>query len=128
MKTVVPTKITLQKARDALQLNYGDEASYSLNAELLRVCSPSAEVQGHGPGQKRVPLDKQDVLISNVEAQGNYALRLIFSDGHDSGIYSWAFLHELCLHSERYWQQYLQDAEQERARQAGTSTVKWIQP
>ncbi|WP_370979932.1 gamma-butyrobetaine hydroxylase-like domain-containing protein [Agaribacterium sp. ZY112] len=119
-----PTKLTLHSKRAELELSYGAE-SYCLSAELLRVLSPSAEVQGHGPGQKKVPLDKHEVNISDIERQGNYALRLIFDDGHDSGIYSWAYLRKLCLEQEPLWRDYLVEAEERRQELSGVQVIKF---
>lgn len=120
-----PKKITLNKERAELDLQFGDTL-YTLGAEFLRVHSPSAEVQGHGPGQKVTPLDKQDVAITDIEAQGNYAIRLIFSDGHDSGIYTWPYLFELCTNQAALWATYLEEAEQARAALRDTNPVKWV--
>jgi len=82
-------------------------ATYELPAELLRVESPSAEVRGHGPGEKRLVSGKQDVTITGIAPQGNYAVRLQFSDGHNTGIYSWDFLRELGDSQQKIWQSYL---------------------
>ena len=75
-----------------------------MSCELLRVFSPSAEVRGHGPGQEILPIGKENVAIEDVEAVGNYAVKLVFDDGHDSGIYTWGFLHDLGSKQEEYWQ------------------------
>jgi DUF971 family protein len=123
---MTPQKIQLHKKSAELALEYKD-ASYRLSAEFLRVHSPSAEVQGHGPDQKVVPLDKQDVNISNLEAQGNYAIKLFFDDGHDSGIYSWGYLRELAENKDQLWQTYLEEAKLEREKQSGESVVKWVE-
>lgn len=98
-----------------LDLEYPDQ-SFSLGAEYLRVHSPSAEVRGHGPGQEVLQHGKKDILIEAVEPVGNYALKLVFSDGHDSGIYSWEYLHELGLMREQYWARYLNRLEAEGLR------------
>ena len=82
-------------------------STFDLSCELLRVYSPSAEVRGHGPGQEILQIGKENVAIEDVEAVGNYAVKLVFDDGHDSGIYTWEFLHDLGSKQEQYWQSYL---------------------
>lgn len=103
---MTPTAIKLHRLSQTLEVAFGD-LSFSLPAEYLRVHSPSAEVRGHGPGQAVLPYGKRDVAIIDVLAQGNYAIKLRFSDGHDSGIYTWAYLYELGHHHLIYWQTYL---------------------
>jgi len=98
-----PTKIQLHRKSGELEVHWGDD-HYTLSAEFLRVHSPSAEVQGHGPGQKTLPLDKHNVQITGIEAQGNYAIKLEFDDGHDSGIYNWPYLFELGRNKEKVWE------------------------
>ena len=93
-KDIWPVEIRCNLARDRLTVRFEDAGDVELSAELLRVESPSAEVQGHGPGQKRTPLGKQDVTITKIIPVGSYAVRLVFSDGHDTGIYSWALLYD----------------------------------
>lgn len=88
-----PEEIALNTARDALTVTWDDGSSHTLSAELLRVESPSAEVQGHGEGQKTTPGGKRGVTISGVTPVGHYAVRIQFSDGHDSGLYSWEILY-----------------------------------
>ena len=94
-----------------LELVYDDGAGYSLPAEYLRVYSPSAEVQGHGPGQRTLQDGKREVKIANLEPQGNYAIKIIFSDGHDSGVYSWKYLYHLGENEKELWQSYLDELE-----------------
>ncbi len=89
-----PTELRLKTGRQTLQVTFDDGLSADLPAELLRVYSPSAEVQGHGPGQRQLVLGKQDVQIRSIERVGSYAVRLIFDDGHDTGFYTWAYLEE----------------------------------
>ncbi|MBL6841231.1 MAG: DUF971 domain-containing protein, partial [Pelagibacterales bacterium] len=84
-----------------------DGAQFSLSAELLRVESPSAEVQGHGAGQKTTPAGKQDILISSIEPVGNYAIRLGFSDGHNTGLFSWSLLYDYALRQDQLMADYL---------------------
>ena len=88
-------------------LGYENEGEFELSCELLRVYSPSAEVRGHGPGQEVLQTDKENVNITAVEPVGHYAVRLVFDDGHDSGIYSWDYLYDLARNREAYWQRYL---------------------
>src|SRR5260221_14183945 len=90
-----PTEIRLLKDRRSLQVTFEDGAAFNLSAELLRVTSPSAEVQGHSESQRKTIGGKRNVTILSVEPVGNYAVRLAFDDTHDTGIYSWTFLREL---------------------------------
>lgn len=92
---MTPRELVYSRSKRSLTVVPDDGAPFSLPATLLRVESPSAEVQGHGPGQKRTVTGKENVGIERMEPVGNYAVRLIFDDGHDSGIYSWAYLAEL---------------------------------
>jgi DUF971 family protein len=105
--TPVPTGIVVHGASRLLELQYADGSSYRLPFEYLRVYSPSAEVRGHGPGQETLQTGKRDVRIVSVEPVGNYALQPTFSDGHNSGIYSWDLLYDLATHQAEYWQAYL---------------------
>ena len=105
----VATEIRLNKAERLLHVEFDDGARFSLPAEYLRVESPSAEVQGHSPHQKQIVPGKRDVAIIGVEPVGNYAVRLVFDDLHDTGIYSWAFLRDLGQNAERRFQDYLDD-------------------
>jgi DUF971 family protein len=102
-----PVGIELHTRSAELELRYSDGASYALSCELLRVYSPSAEVKGHGPGQETLQTGKQNVAISAIKPVGNYALQLVFDDGHDTGIYSWDYLYRLCLEQGPRWQNYL---------------------
>jgi DUF971 family protein len=104
--TPIPTEITLDKKRRVLVLGYGD-ITHELSFELLRVYSPSAEVRGHGPGQEVLQVGKRNVDITELEPVGMYAIRPTFSDGHNSGIYSWDYLHKLCISKEESWSDYL---------------------
>ena len=106
-KAVTPQTINIHRKSAILELDYADGSSHRLTAEFLRVHSPSAEVKGHGPGQAVLQDGKQDVQFLDVEPQGNYAIRIIFSDGHDSGIYSWDYLHQLATRKDELWQAYL---------------------
>ena len=102
-----PTQINLHKLSRVLELTFEDGSQFELPAEYLRVYSPSAEVQGHGPGQEVLQIGKQDVGIDNIEPIGHYAIKLVFDDNHDSGIYSWSYLHELGVTYDERWQDYL---------------------
>lgn len=107
MNTPTPTGITLHRASHVLEVAFDDGETFRLPAEYLRVHSPSAEVQGHGPGQRTLVGGKRDVNIDAVEPVGNYAVLLRFSDGHATGLFSWEVLHELGREQERNWQIYL---------------------
>ena len=104
---MIPVDIRLHQASRMLELVYSATERYALSCEYLRVSSPSAEVRGHGPGQEVLQTGKRMVGISAIEPIGNYALQFTFTDGHDSGIYSWAYLHELCLEQDQLWEAYL---------------------
>jgi DUF971 family protein len=104
-----PVEIRLVKDRRALNVAFDDGQTFSLPAELLRVTSPSAEVQGHSESQRKTIGGKRNVTILSVDPVGNYAVRIGFDDMHSTGIYSWAFLRELGLNAERRFQDYLDD-------------------
>ena len=103
-----PTELRLRKQSRVLDVAFGESDRYSLPFEYLRVHSPSAEVQGHGPGQETLVLGKQQVLITAVEPVGQYAVRLVFDDGHDTGLYTWKYLRELGVEHAAKWAAYLQ--------------------
>ncbi len=111
-----PVSVQLKKKSGVLVLAYNDGSVYELSAEFLRVFSPSAEVRGHGKGQAVLQTGKSKVGIVDMESIGNYAVRFTFDDKHDSGIYSWNYLHELCAQKEVMWETYL-----EKLRAAGAS-------
>jgi len=111
-----PTEITLHKQSRVLDIAFDDGSRFELPCEYLRVYSPSAEVRGHGPGQEVLQTGKKEVGIEAIEPVGVYALKLVFSDGHDTGIYSWEYLHELGAKRESNWRTYLA-----RLAQAGKS-------
>jgi DUF971 family protein len=102
-----PTELRLNPAHDTLTVAFDTGARFELAAEYLRVESPSAEVRGHGAGPKTIVTGKQDVKINGLEPVGNYAVRIGFDDGHDSGLYSWAYLHKLGAEKDRIWAEYL---------------------
>jgi DUF971 family protein len=104
---MTPTEIKLRKASRLLAVAYDDGAVFELPFEYLRVHSPSAEVRGHGPGQERLQVGKENVILERVEPVGHYAVRLVFDDGHDSGLYTWAYLRELGEQQATKWQSYL---------------------
>ena len=114
--TPLPTEIKLHQASRVLELVFADGRSFRRPYEFLRVYSPSAEVRGHGPGQETLQTGKRDVTITDVEPVGHYALRPTFSDGHESGIYSWDYLYDLASRQDELWQRYL-----ERLAKAGAS-------
>ena len=102
-----PTAIKLRTKSRVLEIAFDDGANFQLPFEYLRVYSPSAEVRGHGPGQETLQLGKHEVGVSKVEPVGNYAVRLVFDDGHDTGLYTWAYLHELGRDREQKWAHYM---------------------
>ncbi|WP_339338917.1 DUF971 domain-containing protein [uncultured Oceanicoccus sp.] len=124
MNTTCPTPsdIKLHTQSRLLELIYSDGERYELSCEYLRVYSPSAEVKGHGPEQEVLQIGKINVSINAIEPVGNYALQLVFSDGHNSGIYSWDYLYQLATHKAAWWQDYLQ-----RLNNAGASRDPNIQ-
>jgi len=103
----IPTEITLHQSSRVLEVAFSDGRVFQLPCELLRVYSPSAEVRGHGPGQEVLQVGKRDVQITAIEPVGTYAVKLVFSDGHDTGLYSWDTLYELGRDREQLWQRYL---------------------
>jgi DUF971 family protein len=116
MAEPVPTTIRLRTRSRLLEVAFDDGARFELPFEYLRVYSPSAEVKGHGPGQGALVTGKENVGVSAVEPIGQYAVKLVFDDGHDTGLYSWKYLYELGRERERKWAQY-----QARVRAAGVT-------
>jgi len=110
--TPVPTEIKLHQATRVMELSFADGTAFRLPYEFLRVYSPSAEVRGHGPGQETLQVGKRDVTIAELEAVGHYAVRPKFSDGHESGIYSWDYLYDLGARQAQLWAQSLLRLEQ----------------
>jgi len=104
----MPSRVVLRESKDALMLTYSDGQEYTLPTEYLRVYSPSAEVRGHGEGNETLQFGKRLVTINALEKAGNYALQIVFSDGHDSGIYSWDYLQALAEGYEDRWATYLE--------------------
>jgi DUF971 family protein len=114
-KAPLPQNIIVHQQSKVLELAY-ENKTYQLPFEFLRVWSPSAEVRGHGVGQETLQTGKRDVLINTIEQVGHYAIKPVFSDGHDSGIFSWDYLYDMCINQEEMWQDYL-----DRMEQAGAS-------
>jgi DUF971 family protein len=106
-----PVEIRLKQAEKMLEVDFDDGARFRFPAELLRVESPSAEVMGHGPGQKTIVAGRSQVGIMAVEPVGNYAVRIKFDDMHDTGIFSWRYLYELGLNQQKVWAEYLRALE-----------------
>ncbi len=103
----MPTEITVRSASRILEIVFNDGRCFRFPFEFLRVFSPSAEVRGHGPGQERLQVGKRDVTITSLDTVGHYALQPLFSDGHDTGLYSWDYLYELGIHQDARWEDYL---------------------
>lgn len=122
--TPTPTSITVHRKAKQLELRFDDGQVFQLPFEFLRVYSPSAEVRGHGPGQEVLQQGKRDIDVLALEPVGNYAIRPRFSDGHDSGLYSWDYLYMLGSQHETLWAEYLQRLEDEN----GTRDPEQIAP
>jgi DUF971 family protein len=105
--TVRPTEIKLHQKSRVLEVSFDDGSHFNLPCEYLRVYSPSAEVRGHGPGQEVLQIGKEGVNITAIEPVGSYAVTLHFDDGHNTGIYSWEYLHDLGVNQEQNWQRFL---------------------
>jgi len=114
--TPQPTSITVRQQSRVLEVDFSDGQSFRIPFELMRVYSPSAEVQGHGPGQEVLQTGKREVSLTALEPIGNYAVQPTFSDGHDTGIFSWDYLHFLGSQQSELWQKY-----ESRLREAGIS-------
>ncbi len=115
-----PTEIKLHQKSRVLEISFADGKTFQLPCEFLRIYSPSAEVRGHGPGQETLQVGKKNVEITHIEPVGSYAIQLKFSDGHDTGLYSWDILYDYGLQQEQLWQHYLKRLEEAGAsREAG---------
>jgi DUF971 family protein len=126
---MVPTKIKLHKEDGSLSLEYSNGNHFTLTGEYLRIHSPSAEVRGHGKGQEVLQHGKKDIKITGLEPSGNYALQLTFSDGHDTGIYSWDYLYDLATNHNKHWQNYLTALhEAGKQREANVQVVQLVDP
>ena len=125
-----PTKIKLHKSSNTLELSYAEsagEVNYTLSAEYLRISSPSAEVRGHSPDQAVLQVGKSRVKLVGLEAVGYYAVKLEFDDGHDSGLYTWNYLHDLSINEAQYWADYLQQLNlTKQSRDPHTSVVQFV--
>jgi DUF971 family protein len=106
LEAPAPTAVTVHQQSRVLEVGFADGASFRIPFELMRVYSPSAEVQGHGPGQEVLQTGKREVLITDIAAVGHYAIQPRFSDGHESGIFSWGYLYHLGSRQTELWQQY----------------------
>ncbi|MGI9283499.1 MAG: gamma-butyrobetaine hydroxylase-like domain-containing protein [Endozoicomonas sp.] len=106
MQRKIPEALNLHKQSQLLELKYGAEEAYQLSSEMLRVHSPSAEVRGHG--KPVLQTGKKQVQVTSIEMVGHYAIKIHFNDGHDSGIYDWGYLYDLCRNQEKYWETYLE--------------------
>ena len=104
---IYPLEIKLHQASKLLEIKFNNLTECMLSSEFLRVHSPSAEVRGHGPGQETLQVHKENVAIENIEPVGQYAIKLIFSDGHNTGIYTWDYLYELAATYDVLWEEYL---------------------
>ncbi|MEM8845424.1 MAG: DUF971 domain-containing protein [Pseudomonadota bacterium] len=111
MAKVTPTEIQLHQKSRILEIAFDDGERFELSCEYLRVYSPSAEVMGHGPGQEVLQIGKEDVNITAIEPVGNYAVKLVFDDNHNSGLYSWEHLYNLGKNHEEKWKDYLERLE-----------------
>jgi len=107
MTPAIPKQVKIKMGSGCLELTYEGEPAYELSFEFLRVFSPSAEVRGHGEGNEVLQFGKKLVTIKQIEPVGNYAIKITFSDHHDSGLYSWPLLYQFCQEKEQLWQQYL---------------------
>jgi DUF971 family protein len=108
MEKHYPTNIELRKKSRRLIVTFDTEEIFDFSAEFLRVYSPSADVKGHSPGQAVLQVGKEDATIEDVEPIGNYAVRLIFGDGHDTGLYTWDYLYEMGVQKKEYWGNYIE--------------------
>jgi len=118
-----PRQIVYHKRSRTLEVRFDEATTYQIPAELLRVYSPSAEVRGHAPSQRRLETGKKRVGIKAVEPVGNYAIRIVFDDGHDSGLYGWALLESLGRDQESYWGEYLAELKAANASRLPTIPV-----
>jgi DUF971 family protein len=118
MSDISPTEIKLRRRSRVLEVSFADGSRFELPFEYLRVHSPSAEVRGHGAGEGVLVLGKENVVVTAVEPVGQYAVKLVFDDGHDTGLYTWNYLHQLGSQREQMWSEYCARVER-AARDAG---------
>lgn len=111
-ETPWPTEVRLSKSKDELTVKFDNGTDFALPAEMLRVMSPSAEVQGHSPAERKTVPGKRSVKINELNPVGNYALKILFDDGHSTGIYSWTYLHTLGTEKEKRWAEYLAELDE----------------
>ena len=123
-----PTEIRLHRKSRLLEIEFDNEKKFSFSCEFLRVYSPSAEVRGHGSGQEVLQVGKKNVNIERIESIGQYAVRLVFTDGHDSGLYSWDYLYELGIRQTELWQAYLHRLEVANASREGGHSIFTLHP
>jgi len=122
-----PKRVVVSELKDSLTIEYKNQASFTLSAEYLRVFSPSAEVRGHGQGQEVLQFGKRDVKIASLVQSGNYAVQIIFSDGHDSGIYSWDYLFDLGSNHSQNWAEYIERLHKaDHSRDADSQVIKLL--
>ena len=125
----IPEIIKINKRRDAISLKFADSDAVQISAELLRVMSPSAEVRGHKSNEAKLQIGKRNVVIKGIQKTGNYALRINFDDGHDSGLYSWDYLYDLAINQAIYWSQYLKSLHKAgQSRDPETRVIKMFDP
>ncbi len=124
MSSPVPSEITYHRNSRVLEITFSTGDRYEFGAEYLRVYSPSAEVRGHGLGQEVLQIGKENVSIDRIEPVGNYAVRLCFDDGHDTGLYSWEELYRLGCEKERLWREYLNGLEASGHKRSGPDSPK----
>jgi len=119
----IPTEIKLHQQSRVMEVAFNDDSRFNLPYEYLRVFSPSAEVRGHGPGQEVLQVGKKNIEIKAIEPVGQYAVVLVFSDGHDSGIFSWDYLYDLGAKQDFYWKNYLRRMEEAGASRESKALV-----
>jgi len=119
----IPVRLVAHTVSRVLEIEFSDQRTFSLSFEFLRVHSPSAEVRGHGPGQEVLQVGKRDVQITAIEPVGHYAMRPLFSDGHDSGLFTWAYLYQLGMQHDTLWRDYLSRLERAGASREARSPV-----
>ncbi|TCS43207.1 gamma-butyrobetaine hydroxylase-like domain-containing protein [Reinekea marinisedimentorum] len=115
-----PVSIDFNREKQILTIVWSDESTFEYSSEFLRVYSPSAEVRGHGQGQETLQVGKKDVSIKDLKPAGRYALKIVFDDGHDSGIYDWKYLYRIGEKQDFYWQDYLRRLEEAGAKREAT--------
>ena len=122
--TPVPVEIKLHRKSRLLEITFNDGKAFQYASEFLRVYSPSAEVRGHGPGQEVLQTGKKEVNVNRIDPVGNYAIQLTFSDGHNTGLYSWDLLYDYGVHYNDMWQRYLRRMEEAGASRESPGTLQ----